>query len=63
MEIGDLQGYSGAHASYSACTLQTGNHEPMVKTVRWLVQARPGTVLKLTAFQQKAGKAEIQITL
>ena len=63
MEIGDLQGYSGAHASYSACTLQTGNHEPMVKTVRWLVQAQPGTVLKLTAFQQKAGKAEIQITL
>ena len=56
-EIGDLEGYSGSNAEYDSCSVSTGAHDPIKKTVRWLVQVDKGTVLNVIAFQPKAGRA------
>lgn len=63
MEIGDLEGYSGTHVNYDNCSMETGSHAPIVKTLRWLVQAEKGAVLSVTAFQEKAGRASAEIKL
>ena len=62
-EIGDLEGYSGANAEYRSCEVTTGAHAPLTHTLRWLVQARKGAEITITAFQPKAGRAVVKLVL
>ena len=62
-EIGDLEGYSGANAEYRSCEVTTGTHAPLTYTLRWLVQARKGAQITITAFQPKAGCAAVKLVL
>ena len=63
MEIGDLEGYSGVNAEYRSCEVTTGAHAPLTHTLRWLVQARKGAEITITAFQPKAGRAVVKLVL
>lgn len=63
LEIGDLEGYSGANANYRSCEVTTGEHAPLTRTVRWLIQAQKGAEVTITVFQPKAGRAMLKLVL
>lgn len=61
--IGHLEGFSGIKTNYGYDGIQTQNHQPLTKKVTWLIQAKPGSELRIEARQVKSGSCQQKITL
>lgn len=63
-EIGDLAGYGQINTGFwYTGGISTQTSPAMTKKLIWVIKAEPKSSIKVTAFQQKAGKAQKEITL
>ncbi|MBP3399134.1 MAG: zinc carboxypeptidase [Erysipelotrichaceae bacterium] len=57
-EIGDLEGFACIRSDYSYYGhISTGSAPAIQKKVEWIVEAEPGTEIKVLAFHPRAGKS------
>lgn len=56
-KIGHLEGFSAINTDYNRNAITTGNYDPIVKKVVWIIKATQQTELTISAVSQKAGKA------
>ncbi|MBQ1531148.1 MAG: zinc carboxypeptidase [Solobacterium sp.] len=62
-KIGQLEGFASVKANYSFFGPSTFETSPLQKKICWYVHGEEGTAVTLTAESQKAGKAQVEVTL